>query len=457
MELDVLYINNLIEALDKDKRDEGFGDIAWWNALPAQKKKELETLAPIQRFISDEKFSIKDIKNFRAWTEGKEVSQEAADLVFSSEKPVEMTFEEWKKSYKKAILKYNLRDEAVKIAANLSNEEHEVTDEEIEKAEQTLSSIFEESSTDGEEKDWTDASEISQVYSDMLDYRATHDKQYQFFNPTLDSMIEDGPEPGNGGVIASATGMGKTAFALNIFTGLITHRVPSLYLSLEMDKNAILDRMASILSLVPFRDLRNIRFSSNAAEIKFRVKKAFDALAKCDFKIYTGGSMSLKKLEVIVKKFKKTLPKDQSFVVFIDLLSMVDEFIEPKGGMNLASQIESAVNKLNYMAKKYGFHYIGLVQLNRTVEQDKVRNANDIEKLAPTRTSIKNSNALVERPRWALSLFRRRAYADLYLSPEEAETIPDEIEVNLLKLNNGLLQKKTMSFDGPTFKVSSIV
>src|SRR5574344_136965 len=289
------------------------------------------------------------------------------------------------------------------------------------------------------EDNWTDLSEMSKVYDE-----------------TMDALVEDGPEIGNGGCICAAPGMGKTAFALNIFINLITHNVPCLYLSLEMDKRAILDRMASIMSLVPFRDLRNIKYSSNAQEIKFRVNKAFQKLATCPGKIYTGGTMSMHDFEKIVRKFKATLPPNTPFVVFIDLLSMIDEFIMPDNGMVLAQQIEASINKMNDMAKRLGFHYIGTVQLKRTVEQDKVRNAADLEKMKPTREAIKNSSAFVERPRWCVGLLRRRAYADMFLEPEEAETIPDEIEVTLLKMNNGKLQHRMMNFDGPTFKVSSI-
>ena len=100
------------------------------------------------------------------------------------------------------------------------------------------------------------------------------------------------------------------------------------------------------------------------------------------------------------------------------------------------------------------FHWIGVVQLNRSVESDKVHSVQAIDKLKPTRSSIKNSSALLERARWAITIFRKRYFADLYLTKEEASTIEDIAEIQLMKANDEAIGRRYMTFDGKTFKMS---
>ena len=131
---------------------------------------------------------------------------------------------------------------------------------------------------------------------------------------------------------------------------------------------------------------------------------------------------------------------------------MIKEFYDD--GSNMAQQIERAVNKLDILAKELGFHWVGVVQLNRSVESDKVLTEQSIEKLKPTRSAIKNSSALLERARWAITVFRKRYFADLYLTEEEAERIDDVAEIQLMKANDESISRRYMRFDGPTFKMT---
>ena len=173
------------------------------------------------------------------------------------------------------------------------------------------------------------------------------------------------------------------------------------------------------------------------------------------FAISENPNMSLHDLKQEIRKFQIQIGQTYCIVI-IDLLTMIKDFSSVHNGLGLAQEIELAINKLNAMSKELGFHYIGVVQLNRTVESDKVIDLDDINKLRPTRSSIKNSGALLERARWCISLFRPKYYADTYLEKEDAEQLDDIVEIGLLKANNSQTGKKFMMFDGNTFSLTQV-
>lgn len=295
------------------------------------------------------------------------------------------------------------------------------------------------------------AQDIAEYYRNTFKDRLTKTRRKFHWDP-LDRIIVDGPSEGHGGIIAGSTGMGKSALCINILDHLIDADVPCMYFPIEMGKENSVDRIISKRTKIPYSDLVNPspeHFESTMQVIEEELKRfsVHSNFALCD-----DPSIDIAKLRKYIKQFQDKLEaegKDRYCVILIDLITMISEFYMTESSM--AQGIEKAINMLDILAKQLGFHYVGVVQLNRTVEQDKVTSIQSIDKLKPTRASVKNSNALLERARYMISIFRPKYFADLYLSEEEAGTIRDIAEVAVMKQNNGNVGKVLMEYNGPCF------
>lgn len=293
------------------------------------------------------------------------------------------------------------------------------------------------------------AKDIADYYRKVFEDRRDA-KRYLFHWKPIDNIVTDGANPGHGGCIAGSTGMGKSALCANILNHMIEANVPCMYFPIEMGTENSVDRLISMRTKIPYKELVRPEPENFNATLKIieEEMKAFEIHK--NFAICEDPSIDIQKLRTYVKQFQAGLESDDKYcVVIIDLMTMIKEFYMTEASM--AQGIEKAINMLDILAKQLNFHYIGVVQLNRTVEQDKVHSIQDIDKLKPTRTSIKNSNAILERARYMISIFRPKYFADLYLTEDEASTVRDIAEIAVLKQNNGDVGKVLMEYNGPCF------
>lgn len=315
--------------------------------------------------------------------------------------------------------------------------------------------------------DESDANTVRMPVMDTSQWRNQYEKDftdrqngkvYQF-NDFLDKIILDGPTPGNGGIITASTGMGKSALCLNVINDVAfgPKPAPTIYLTLEMGSTQTMDRLLSIRTKIPYKDI--VKPDKDVVEdIKKALDKELDYIESVKtFRISENPSLTLRQVRKHIQEFQADLVAmglPPYCICFIDLLTMIKEFSKMVEGLNLAQAIEIAMNNLNAMAKELGIFYIGVVQLNRSVESTKVTSLESINNLKPQRAAIKNANAILERCRWCISLFRKRYYADAYLEPEVAEMVEDIIEVSVLKQNNGKVGHIDLLFDGETFSIA---
>lgn len=293
------------------------------------------------------------------------------------------------------------------------------------------------------------ADDVANYYKETLDNRE-NGETYEFHNPVFDSLITEGPTPGHGGIIGGSTGMGKSALCLNLVNDLINADVPVMYFPIEMGVTNTIDRLAAMRLKMNFKDIARIGRPDVPPEVRQAAEAEINKLrAHPNFALVRDPNITLRKLRKYIKQFLAKLPGRKYCIVIIDLLTMISEFYADEG--NLAQMIEKAVNKLDILAKELNVHWIGVVQLNRSVEADKVTSVQAIDKLRPTRSAIKNSNALLERARWSITIFRKRYFADLYLTEEEAAGIDDIAEIQLMKANDEAIGRRYMNFDGPSF------
>lgn len=283
--------------------------------------------------------------------------------------------------------------------------------------------------------------EVEQSYLENFEERK-NGKQYEFGDPVLDKAVKYGPAPGQGGLIAAATGMGKSAFCLNLINRAINNRIPVMYYSLEMGEIDTFDRLMALRSNTDMDNIVNPTDKDVWQLEKDMIKNQFDVLKQnSNFRFSENASVSLSQVKQDIKKFQQDINQEYCIVVF-DLLSMVKEFmVVDKNGLNFAQGIEVAINMLNAMAKELGIHYIAVLQMNRKSEgEGHIDDLDDLNKLRPVRNQIKNSGAFLERVRWAIGLFRPKYYAELMIEDKALwEDMPDYCEVSMLKQNQGMI------------------
>lgn len=282
-------------------------------------------------------------------------------------------------------------------------------------------------------------------------------KLYPFNDVVMDEIIQKGAQPGDIGLIASSSGQGKSTYCLNLINKFINTDIPSMYFTLEMGQVDTMDRLIAMRTETPFSAIVNPEaeeFSSIRDSI-LKEKKELETHVR--FRICENPTLSINDIVARVKKFKQEIGVDYCVVV-IDLLTQVQDFCKiGSGSHNMAQIMELAINRLSAAAKENNFHVLGVVQFNRNSDSTKVLTIDDIDKLRPNRNDIKNANALLERSRYVLYLFRPKFYADMYLpEAEETKNMQDIVELGVLKMSNGAIGRKTLLFQPEIFTMTAM-
>jgi replicative DNA helicase len=247
----------------------------------------------------------------------------------------------------------------------------------------------------------------------------------------------------------------NSSFVTNFIDALVEIEVPCFYFSLEMGKIDTMDRWLSIRTGIPYKEITNPQ-----ADTWYSVQKAIAAeKAKLEkhnlFRFCENASMSLNDCRKEIVRFKNETGAPYAVVVF-DLLSMLRDFSGYVEGANFAQVAEIGINKLNAIAKDEGIHWVGVLQMNRSVEDARILDMKDVEKTQPQRNQIKNAGAYLERSRWVVSLWRKLYYAKMYLDEDKYAELDDVVEVSLLKSSNSEIQRRHMLFDGTTFQMTPL-
>jgi replicative DNA helicase len=282
-------------------------------------------------------------------------------------------------------------------------------------------------------------------------------KKYSFGDSLLDSALVKGAYPGAITTIAGATGMGKSAYVLNLVNQMVNTGVPCIYISLEMSGVDTMDRLISMRCDIPTEALYDMEALPG---IRKRVEEERARLAANKlFYFVEEPNMSLGQINSLIKEFKQRTHSDYVLIA-IDLVTQLEDFVKLSGGMNLANTYEMAMNKQNIIAKAQRCHFLDVVQFNREADNVRVTEFADLEDpaLRPMLNNIKNAQAIAERSRAVLGLFRPKYYADRYIpDAEEVQYMSDILEVQVLKQSNGKTPKLKYLYEGEVFRVSPFV
>ena len=164
-------------------------------------------------------------------------------------------------------------------------------------------------------------------------------------------------------ILAARPSVGKTSLALDIArNAAIRHNVPTVFFSLEMSANQLIDRMLAAESRVNAYELRtgNLKHEEEFG----RISAALDPLSKAPLYIDDQAGNNILKIRSIVRRLKH---EKKLGLIIIDYLQLMTP-IHTKGGDNMVQQITEISHSLKQLAKEFNLPVLALSQLSRAVE-----------------------------------------------------------------------------------------
>jgi len=183
-------------------------------------------------------------------------------------------------------------------------------------------------------------------------------------------------------VIAGRPGMGKSSFATNIAYNLAVHsRKNVLYLTIEMTKKQIMERIISRFCKVDGNDLRKGDIPPDFDERVERLHKALEvsSLTICEEIGYKWEEI-IKAVEIC--KIHKCKPD----VIFIDHITKIPSI----GTANKRETVSTYMGEIEKLAKREGIAIVAISQLNREAKKgtqptmDQLRESGALEQDAAT-------------------------------------------------------------------------
>jgi replicative DNA helicase len=187
--------------------------------------------------------------------------------------------------------------------------------------------------------------------------------------PSMDRLL-GGMRPKEFVVGAGRPGMGKTAAALSFSLGAAQNGHGVLFISLEMSAKELAARMAADLAFdgqggVPYADIN----SDNPSKRAFRAMGGAAAMLEdLPFHIVDAGSLTLARLDMIVRRWKRRLAaRNQSLdLVVVDYLQLLRCDDKRTSSYEAVSEIS---RRLKAIAKDHDVAVFALAQLSREVER----------------------------------------------------------------------------------------
>ena len=219
--------------------------------------------------------------------------------------------------------------------------------------------------------------------ADQIMYELQRHEEKIRFNRSLFYSEVVQPSKKTVNVIGARTGVGKSAFVLNVLNDL-ADKYMCLYFNLEMTEKEIYQRLMAIQSGIPINRFGKLTdkekgFLSDAA-IRFE--------RDLKIKLYNGS----KSMEGIVKIVARESRREHC-IVFIDHIG----YITNRKISNTRERIQNTMIELNTMSKDYDCTVFALSQLNRDTEgTPKLVNLKDSGEVEQTAHSIVLLNDLTK-------------------------------------------------------------
>lgn len=226
-------------------------------------------------------------------------------------------------------------------------------------------------------------------------------------------------------VIAGRPSMGKTALAMNIAESVaITQRKPTLFVSLEMSKIELADRMLCSIAKVNGHRLRNGTISTE--ELNRLVEKASE-INEAPLYVDDSPSRTVTEIAAAARRIERRERGDDPnkkglACIVIDYLQLIEPD-NPKDPRQ--EQVAKITRRLKGLAREMNVPLLVLAQLNRQAEASKDNR--------PKLSHLRESGA-IEQDADVVMFVHREEY---YRHGEEKKELEGQAEIILAKQRNG--------------------
>ena len=245
---------------------------------------------------------------------------------------------------------------------------------------------------------------------------------------SLDGMLNGGFSRKQLTILAGRPSMGKTAMALILADSILEYKtVPTLYISLEMDRIKLLDRLLIQKSKVAADDFYNVK-KEDKFPLNEQQKKSIDIthnhILEKPFKIIDKRGMTIEEVKSAARKANIIFEGKLGFIV-VDYLSEIKLDVK---GTRWDKGVAEVIRELRNLAAELDCHILLLHQINREFRHRNSKRPllSDLRDTGEAEEKIDNG-FLLHRPSY-------------YISREEGTDEPlmqDDVELNVAKQREG--------------------
>lgn len=254
----------------------------------------------------------------------------------------------------------------------------------------------------------------------------------------LDAHLR-GIAPGEVCTIIARPGVGKTAFALNLIDRMATaEQLPTLMFSLEQQGTEILERLASMLTGWPGRELEE-RARDEDPELTARLR---DVCERWSHVVFVERPCALEQIDRLLSEARSsTLWPAPLRLVVVDYLGMIGQSRQS----NAYEQVSRVARELKNFAKKHRAALVVLCQVDR-------EGGSGGEPL--TLKMARDSGVIEEAADYLLGLWRPELKDGL--TKDQRNSVRGQFVIRVLKNRSGPAPKTvTLHFDSTSLRISA--
>ncbi len=197
-------------------------------------------------------------------------------------------------------------------------------------------------------------------------------------------------------ILAGRTGMGKTALALNIASRVAAAGGPTLFVSLEMSRGELCERLLANESQVAYTKIQNGTWNCLDANV---MTEASNHMAQWTLFVDDAASRSVPEIAAMARRMKRST--GLAFIV-IDYIQLMRP--ETMRGVSRQEQVSEISRRLCWLAKNVECPVLALAQLSRASEDSKDKR--------PSLRHLRESGALEQNAHAVLFIHRSGYYHD---------------------------------------------
>jgi replicative DNA helicase len=221
--------------------------------------------------------------------------------------------------------------------------------------------------------------------------------------------------------------MGKTALALNIAEHVVRRSAaPVLFVSLEMSKLELGDRLLCSVARVNGQRLRNGTISNDERR---KLVESAGELSQCPLFVDDTPSRTVTEIAAVARRLKR---KHGLRLIVIDYLQLIEPD-NPKDQRQ--EQVARIARRLKHLARDLSLPVLCLAQLNRQAEMSRENK--------PRLSHLRESGAIEQDADVVMFVHREEYYAT---SEEEKARVAGEAELIVAKQRNGPIGEVKLTF-----------